>query len=158
MTRKEATRDPGSLDRVVAEWKRRNPGEDDGLSASTRAAIRDSITGRSPARAPLAALFVPSNRLILAGILPALLLAAAFGLVLRPGQIPLPVEVGHAPMTAKKVGNDVIFEIANGHRAHSVYKSTDPRGFSTSPTFVTEDGSFRDELANGPSLVFYRID
>jgi len=66
----------------------------------------------------------------------------------------------HGPLTvrAAKNGDEVVFTIANGGRAHRVFKSSVPTNFDPSTAVTVRDGSFRDSADDGSDLVFYRID
>ena len=152
------------LDRALEAWRARNSSENgdnptETLSGDARSrilrGIRDDVRSR---RTPFADLFLPARRLALAGVVPALALAAALGLLVQPAMQGSGLEAGQGRLEATKIGGEVVFVLANGDRSHNVYRSTDPKGFGVEPAFVTEDGSFSDSLSSGPDLVFYRID
>jgi hypothetical protein len=106
-------------------------------------------------------LFVPGARMALAGGVPVVLLTVLVGALGIPRKSD---DVGPraglvARVDAHKDGADVVFVIANGHRAHQVYKSHDPSDFGPDAQFVETRGSFRDRLSNGGAdVVFYRIE
>ena len=63
-----------------------------------------------------------------------------------------------AQVRVAKHGDRVVFTIANGDRAHSVYESTDPNRFDSSGRLSTTAGSFVIRADEGADLVFYKID
>ncbi len=144
---------PGSddLERWIADLREASP--EDRLSASARARVLSRNS--QPARAHrYPRLFVPAFRLA-AGFLVPVVLAGTIGLLaLRPSAD----RVAPARLEARKVGDHVVFTIANGKSRHRVYKSTDPRSFDRSRGIAVEDGRFADRAHNGADLVFYLVD
>jgi hypothetical protein len=51
-----------------------------------------------------------------------------------------------------------VFLIANGTTTHRVSKRSVPDRASDATTILTTDGSFRDALDSGETIVFYQID
>jgi hypothetical protein len=101
---------------------------------------------------PLPALFPNGSRLALAAVLPALVLTVGLGalVVLSPDDRPVRIE-------ATKVDGDVVFEIANGSRAHRVTRFS-RSGAGQAAEVVTTRGAFRDRLESGTDLVLYRVE
>ena len=137
------------LSNAISAWKSRNSG-DRSLSPEGRDHI---LTAGARADLPhLSSLFIPYHRLALAAVVPAALLAAALMLSLPGGE--------HAPasITVEKVGNQVVFNIANGGASHSVSKSNTPHSFDPGNSVRIDDGSYRDSMLENGNLVFYKID
>ena len=149
-----------ALDAAVTEWRSRKPSEHGRLSGAARDAVLRSATASDTSPKPrLVELFTPARRLALTGALPAIALAAALGILGQPRESArVTSDDATRPMHASKMNGEVVFVIANGQRAHNVYRSTDPDQFNNDPAFVTRGGLFSDSLHTGPDLVFYRID
>jgi len=149
-----------ALDAAVSEWRSRKSSEGGRLSGAARDAILRSATTPDASPKPrLVELFTPARRLALTGGLPAIALAVALGIVAQPwNSTRTTLDRTTRPMHASKMNGEVVFVIANGQRAHNVYRSTDPGRFNSDPAFVTRGGLFSDSLHTGPDLVFYRID
>lgn len=134
---------------AVAAWKARHNGEN-----SLTPEGRDNIlTAGAKADLPhLSRLFLPYHRFALAAVVPAALLAAALMLSLPAGD--------HAPasITVEKVGNQVVFNIANGGSSHSVSRSNTPHSFDPGNSVRIDNGSYRDSMSDNGDLVFYKID
>lgn len=59
---------------------------------------------------------------------------------------------------AEKVGDEVVFTIANGNRAHSVRKATHPALLERAEAQRIRNGRFSDSASEEAGIVFYRID
>lgn len=59
---------------------------------------------------------------------------------------------------AEKVGDEVVFTIANGNRAHSVRKATHPALLDRAEAQKIRNGRFSDSASEEAGIVFYRID
>jgi hypothetical protein len=122
------------------------------LSEASRARIFDAA--RQPlGRFEALAFLFPQARTVAA--------ALAFPLVLTMAlllSLPSPIAPGRqAKIVATKNGENVVFTVANGHKEHRVFKSTDPTRFGVKE--VPEvGGRFSDRADNGVELVFYRVD
>ena len=147
-----------SADRLSAALRDWRAAERSGerLSTTSRARIVESARTRAGANRPrpLVSLFLPLRGWALAGALPVALLTLALGYGLGPGPATGP---DPAPtLRATRVGDEVVFEIANGGEPHRVYRTT---GAGDPGEAVTvSNGRFRDRLDAGGDLVFYRID
>jgi hypothetical protein len=132
---------------------------EEGLSEEARTrvlsvALRDTGTDE-----PLPALFTPTRRLVVAGALPVLLAVALLvGIVPESRQPQLAGPTGSATIQVSKQGDEVLFNIANGHRAHRVARSTDPNRFEASDEVSVTNGAYSEHLSDTADLVFYRID
>jgi hypothetical protein len=154
-----------ALDQAVAEWRAaarstemNRMGEDqESFSGGVRQAIlRRAAAPADPGFRALDSLFVPFRTLAAAGALPVIALSLFLGsLVFQGGSGP--VEPVGGTLTAMKVGDRVVFSIANGDRDHEVLRGTRPE-FDRAAHFTTTRGEFSDRLDGDASLVFYRID
>jgi hypothetical protein len=68
-----------------------------------------------------------------------------------------------APSTARfarvdKVGDEVVFHVANGNADHKVTRSTDPSSFNPKAEQDVSDGRYSDRANSGPVVVFYKLD
>lgn len=95
--------------------------------------------------------FRPARWLALVGLAP---VALAIVAVLMVG----PASPDARIAGADKVGDDVVFTIANGNHPHTVVRSTDPAHFNDKAKLPVADGRFTDQANNGPVIVFYRLD
>jgi hypothetical protein len=145
---------------ALCAWKERQSAEN--LTERSRQAILARVAGRPAVRLPhLASLFSPVPRLALAGGLPVLLFAVVLaGTWLRNTPLPTVDSAADAELTVvvNKVGGEVVFLIANGKPEFQVQKSSRPNDFTGKLPQRTTDGTYRDPLAAGPDLVFYRIE
>jgi hypothetical protein len=147
-----------ALEQALGDWRAadRRPEK---LSVPTRERILEAATreGNRQVRFDLPApLFLPARRFALAALLPLVLLSVALGYFLVPAG---PGEAPGAPrLMATRLGDEVVFVIANGDRPHRVTKASDPRGFDSGEPVAVEQGVFRDHVDSGANLVFYRID
>jgi hypothetical protein len=131
-------------------------GASETLSGECRSAIFAEVTGPGPAPRRLRGLFTPWRRVALGGAIPLALAAVLVGwtaLEWNGGISPSIPSVDTA-----KVGDHVVFTIANGDREHVIVKSDRPDRFDRSAAAKVTDGSFSDRLDSGSDLVFYRID
>lgn len=152
----EAREASAELKSAVDAWKRDAAAASTGLSWPTRARIlrlarEERTLGTRALPRQVEPAFATAPRLATL----ALASAAVLGLALF--SLPRGGDASRSKLQARKSGNQVIFTIANGHRAHRVFKSSDVDPSKSSP-FTTTRGSFRDDLRAGPDLVFYRID
>jgi hypothetical protein len=149
------------LDRAVEAW-RAGRSADEGLSEAARARIlREARTASTVERRVLRPLFLPLPRLALGGALPVLALSLALvALVALQGDLRTvgPAGRGHTRVEATKSGDNVVFVIRNGSRAHTVFRSAEPGAFGSEPIATTASGRFHDRLAGDDSIVYYRID
>jgi hypothetical protein len=133
-------------------------GPEERLSAEARGAIlNEALRGRTTEE-PLAAVFTPTRRLLVAGALP-----IALAVVLLVGidgalQTPPPAVEGAPRVAVVKQGDRVFFNIENGDRRHVVYRSTDPAHFERASGIAVTDGAYHEGLRDQADLVFYRID
>jgi len=143
------------LEIAVSRWRDALEAQADALSDGVRRNIlREAMASGDSAPVPVG---VRSAAWRLLGA--ALPMAAAVLLVLvfadrvgdRQGS-------GQIRVIAEKAGAEVVFSIKNGHRAHSVLKSSTPSSFEASSRIPVRNGSFRDSMDDGSGLVFYRID
>lgn len=150
---------PDPLEAAVQTWRSDEAGREVGLSGPARSRVlARAVAGSSRTSAALRPLFFPWCRLVAAGAAPLLALTLAIGYLSLGGPVSDLVP-GTAPVIgAEKRGDEVIFVIANGERAHRVYRSTSPLQFDKAPLATTRGGEFRDRIGEGPGLVFYRID
>ena len=155
LTEAEAIRPGSELDGALAAW-RAAPEASERLGAATRARIVREATRpeRAAAAEPLPALFPAGSRLALAAVLPALVLTVALAALVAPAL----TSRGSGPVRiqATKVNGEVVFEIANGSRAHRVTRFS--RSSTGDAEVVTTRGAFRDRLESGADLVLYRVE
>ncbi len=147
------------LSEALKSWRSDRPPEGR-LSEATRgrilAAAHQARAGERP-RA-LTDLFLPLRGWALAGALPVALLAAVLVWGLWPVGGP-PPGPGTGPMLrASRVGDEVVFEIANGGRPHTVHRSGRADDLGGGQPLAVSEGRFRDRIDAGGNLVFYRID
>jgi len=141
------------LERMI-EAARATP--ETGLSGESRGRILREALHDGEADEALPALFTPTRRLLVAGALPVLL---AVGLLVGifPGKHQ--TTASHpASIAVSKQGDQVLFTIRNGDRAHRVVRSSQPDRFDGSEGVAVTDGSYAEGLSDGSDLVFYRID
>jgi len=150
------------LNASIQDWRQHSEGSAQKLSTASRAQILRSIRAESSAPgllAPLASLFVPARRIFWAAGLPAvalLLVVASF--MYQPGSI---VTDSAATLNVSRVGDEIVFEIANGGRAHRVFRSDSPEGLAagnSSEVFALARNTFRDRIDSESGIVFYRVD
>ena len=145
------------LEQAIAAW-REAPGEQ-ALRPETRDRILGEALAGGDAPPSFAALFTPTRHWVLAAIAPAALtLVAALLLGVTNLGIQEPAVDAGPRLEVSKVGDEVVFLIANGKPTHTVYKSTQPDHFDASSAVVVKDGQYRDRATGGPDIVFYRID
>ena len=143
------------LDRALEAW-RSDPVAGGSLSDGARAAIFDSIAEHEAMR-PLSRLFAPVRRWALAGVVPLVVtLAIGAWVALQRPAATVASEASWGEVT--KVGDRVVFRIANGDGEHRVLKSSRPDRFDPSGAAVVSNGSYVDRLDTDADLVFYRID
>ncbi len=142
------------LDRAIRASR---DGDVERLSGTARQAVlRRATAAREPLR-PLRRLFLPWGQMALAGALP-VLLAAVTALAWVSGIPRKAPHVVDSRIEVSKVGDQVVFTIANGRTDHQVVKSARPDEFDPAGAAPVSDGSFSDALHSGADLVFYRID
>jgi len=147
------------LDTAVRQWREASTSGET-LGPATRAAILRSTRDRGE-RPTLAALFLPTRRLVWAAGLPALALGLALAALLGVEGLPAPGLREPARIEVSRVGDEVVFQIANGKRLHRVYRSelaADTAAPGQEEAFAVTAGTFRDRLHSGSDLVFYRVD
>ncbi len=142
------------LDRAIRASRERGA---ERLSGAARQAVLSRATAaREPLR-PFRRLFPPLGQMALAGALP-VLLAAVTALAWVSGIPRKSPHVVDPTIQVSKVGDQVVFTIANGDADHRVLKSGRPDVFDPAAATPLSDGSFSDALDSGADLVFYRID
>lgn len=131
---------------------------DDARSAIFNEFRRLHASGEQPA--PHSTLFLPAARWAWGAAVPIFALSLLVGSVLLTqgpydgGGLVTP----HSRVDVSKAGENVVFVIQNGDRAHTVSKSADPAAGGDGETFTTTTGRFDDRLDSGAEIVFYRID
>ena len=121
------------------------------LSESARALIFDDMR-RPVGRFEALAFLFPHVRVATALAFP---LVLTLGLLLS---LPSSIAPGRQPkIAAYKDNGNVVFTVANGHKEHKVFKSTDPTRFGVKEVQQVR-GRFADSADNGIELVFYRVD
>lgn len=139
------------LDRAIAELRDVTSGET--LSEPSRARIV-AEAWRQHQDAPDA--FEPSTRPARwVGWMAALPIAASVLVALAPEQ-----DATHGPRFSgvEKVGDQVVFHIANGGTEHTVTRSTDPTRFNPRAEQTVAEGRYSDRVNSGPVVVFYKLD
>ena len=143
------------LDEAVGAWRARRPAAER-LSPGARdrlwARVREGV---APADR-LHPLFAPVRRWVLAGAVPALVvLALLLPLAWRSGTVP---ERHEGPtILASRIGDSVVFTIANGNRTHRVYRSATPDRFDLESPIVVGD-RYVEPSQGDLDLVFYKVD
>ena len=149
------------LDRAIRAWHA-SEGSTESLSDDTRRAIfnefrRLHASGEQPA--PHSTLFLPAARWAWGAAVPIFALSLLVGSVLlTQGPYEGQVLVSSPRVEASKAGENVVFVIHNGDRAHTISRSTDPAARGEGETFTTTTGRFDDRLESGTEIVYYRID
>jgi hypothetical protein len=133
------------------------------LSGDARSAIfnefrRLHASGEQPA--PHSTLFLPAARWAWGAAVPIFALSLLVGSVLLTQG---PYDGGalvtqQARVDVSKAGENVVFVIHNGDRAHTVSKLTNPAASGEGESFTTTTGRFDDRLDSGAAIVYYRID
>lgn len=137
-------------------------GEEKGASLAKEIRSRVLSEALKPSRSEsLRSLFTPTRHILIAGTLPVVLgVALIVGLnpsVRPPATIPLDAE--RAPRLAvSKVGDRIEFDIQNGDRTHTVYRSTDPTGFLAAGGVEVRGEAYVDRVQDQADLVFYKVD
>ena len=144
----------GRLDRMVHACREV---ADESLSAEARDGILHAVRNAPSRHDPLRALFTPTRRWALTGVLP-LLVGVVLLLTLDDGIQRPAVGEGVPTVRVSKQGDDVLLHIANGGRPHYVSRSTQPDRFERSSTVRVSDGVYTERLRDRADLVFYRID
>lgn len=149
-----------ALDRALTDWRNAEKSPER-LSGPARERILDAATrggGRQVRFSLPSPLFLPARRFALAAVLPLLVLSLSVAYLVLPGGT-VPGADDTAPrLLTSRLGDQVIFVIANGDRPHRVLKTDDPRVPGSGEPLDVEQGVFRDRLDSGADLVFYRID
>ena len=153
MTRgSEKNENDGLLGRAVADWRRHAPSPS--LSSDARDRILRRAMDKKVAVRSFPALFVATRRLIFAGVLPLVILGVFTVLVTIPNDSP---EAG-PNVVASRIGDRVVFTIANGGGGHTVYRSTEAHRFDPGAAVRVNDGAFEVPADEDARVVFYRID
>jgi len=142
----------GLLGRAVEDWRRNAPSPS--LSSDARERVLRRALDETAAVRSFAALFVTGRRLVFAGILPLIILGVFAVLVTMPGDSP---EAG-PNVIASRIGDRVVFTIANGGGGHTVYRSTEAHRFEPGGAVRVTDGEFKVPADEDARVVFYRID
>jgi len=149
----EGSTSPTRLDRLVGAAR---AASHDRLSAETRDRVINQALRQSTEDEALPALFTPTRRLVVAGVLPLLLaVALVIGIGPQNGSI---VPSGSTSVEVSKKGDQVLFTIANGKRVHRVVRSSEPNRFDGASGVSVTDGAYSEGLSDNQDLVFYRID
>ncbi len=152
MSKEKATTKGNILESAVSAWKREHSSTTGLTDSGRNRVLRSGLSTSSSDELPrLFNLFPAYRRIALAAIIPAALLAVV--LVIALGGDPVPTAI-----TAEKVGNQVVFRIANGGTVHSISKSNSPHTFDPGSSVRIHDGTYRDSMVENGDLVFYRID
>ena len=138
--------------RAAQEWRRATAPPQ--LSAGARDRVLRRTIQENTAVRPFPALFVTTRRVILAGVVPALLL----GVLVLVARVPGPAVEAVPTVVASRVGDGVVFTIDNGKKNHVVYRSTVPHRFDPHAGVQVKNGQFADSGDDGARVVFYRID
>ena len=88
---------------------------------------------------------------------PAVMLAVVFGWSV---QLQTPPEQGNSPsVSAYKQDGQVVFEVTNGTAGHQIQRMASRGRLEYGDAVPTAgDGTFRESLGDGPTLVYYRIE
>ena len=153
------------LQRCLQSWKREKGRDTDRISASSRANIlREARRAHSEPADERRFGLLSMPRWVFAAAAPTLTVAVLAGmwtLAIPRGQVgadSTTVVEFTQEIKVSKVGDAIVFEIANGSKVHEVRKSTTPQRFDERTAVTTESGSYSDALNNGVALTFYRID
>ena len=145
------------LEQAIAGWRTEAARRPESFSRAARSAVlREAIAPDARRVGPLDALFVPFRTLAAAGALPVIALSLLLGGLVFQGDSD-PVDPTTGALTAMKVGNQVVFSIANGDRDHLVLRATRPE-FDQAARFTASGGRFSERLDGDAELVFYRIE
>lgn len=137
------------LDNAIEDLKAELSSET--LSGSARTRIFDEMR-RPLGRFEALAFLFPHVRVASALAVP---LALTLALLLS---LPGSIAPGRQPkVVAYKDNGNVVFTVANGHKDHRIFKSTDPTRFGAKEVQEV-GGRFSDRTNNGIELVFYRVD
>ena len=139
------------LDSAIAELREATSRES--LSDESRARIVAEAWRQQQERPDA---FEPSTRPARwVGWMAALPIAASVLVALAPEQ-----EKSAGPRFAQveKVGDEVVFHIANGGTEHTVTRSTDPSSFNPKAEREVANGRYSDRANSGPVVVFYKLD
>lgn len=100
-----------------------------------------------------ASLFLPTRRLVWAGLLP-VLMGVAFTLLLKHvGASPVP-----GRLVVEKEDGKVVFTVQNGGRPHYVRRAASPAELDRAEQHRIPGGTFVDSATSGPDIVYYRFD
>ena len=139
------------LDRAIAQL--RNPATGESLSDEGRARIVAAAWRQHQDRPDA---FAPSTRPPRwVGWLAALPIAASVLVALAPEQ---EQSSGARFAGVEKVGDRVVFHIADGDANPTVTRSTDPSRFNPKAEQQVADGRYSDRADSGPVVVFYKLD
>lgn len=147
----------GIVDQALAAWRESGESAEHFSPAARDRILQAAFEGRP---APLATRlpFRGAPRRFAGGLLSLAAAAALLLAVVLVDRGGAPGGSGAVRVLASKTDGEVVFTIANGKRAHTVYKSNDPSEFGSSSRIPVRDGAFRDVVDDGSGLVFYRID
>lgn len=151
----KSERNQQTLDRAIAAC-RGSARSSSRLSDAARATILQAALGGATRPEPLTPLFFPARWLILATLAPAVLVAV--GVVLSQSRLAPPSRTAIRSIQAAKLGDQVVFTIADGNQPHVVYKSTTAERFDRSTGIRVEHSRFVDSAVAGPNLVFYVVE
>ena len=121
---------------AVVDWRRDMPQPT--LSSDARNVVQRRALEEKVSVGGFPALFVTTRRMVLAGALPLVLLGILVVVATLPGS---PIDTEPTVM-ANRVGNRVIFTIANGNEGHVVYRSTVAHRFDREAGVRVDDGEF----------------
>jgi hypothetical protein len=128
------------------------------LSDASRSRVFQAVTEGDPVPPAVARLFTPWRRMALASVAPVLLVVAVVGWLGLRGEATAPEGALPVGVEVAKVGDQVVFRISNGDRAHFVSRSERPDRFEAADRARVSGGSYADPLNDDAGLVFYRID
>ncbi len=145
---------------AITAWKRHRNLAESLTPAGRERVLQEGVQSPGPGNLPRLSILFPSyRRIALAAALPTGLLALVIALSLGGGaELGPDPQLSHSAITVEKVGNQVVFTIANGSTEHSVSKSNSPRSFDPGNAVQVQNGSYRDSMIENGDLVFYRID
>lgn len=141
------------LDAALAAW-RSGTNRSPKLSAASREQVLRAALDPASRPGRQASLFFPLGRVFVTAV-PLVVAVAVVGLLTRdPGTVRREAPVN---LRATKIGDQVVFTIANGGGTHVVRKSDSPDRFDrASGTKVR--GEFSDTIDGSSPVVYYRID
>lgn len=127
------------------------------LPATRERILARAVRDRGSAETAVVRKFAPGFGLALAASVPALVIGAAALILALREQAPQSPKFGGI-VGARKVGDQIVFTIANGNRPHVVYRSKDPARFDQGSAERVVGGRFEDRVGEEPGIVFYRVE